>query len=753
MSPLSNASSFSFAPAFRQLAPVPDTPSQRAGSATTGAPPEEPPIAYSAQEHGTIEAFKTSSAFEPFKQQYKALIAKIVQFSEQYDHSPDERMRIRQAFEKFERQMFGTDNFHVDFYKGHEALLFGEGKRSLQQLCALLQNEDHRATSVDAVRELASGITACADGACSHIAVAAQRLLASTTDFKGLADIMKREMIQQCAADFIREQHPDASGMQVHYVNAYTNHVGKHWGLALVDDTYISRCNIGAEQYEAFASRLHTVVTPQSLASALADQYMERLRALVGSDTGERLLEPLEAVDILASTYGDKLVRHHMFDLANDLFSYALKEDGFALRIDMAERLLQDNLIQADAPLALQQLPDGILQQWGEWLWVETDQGVRRPQAADVAYLPPTVRAGVPAIAVSEIIARMPAEDEASLASLPSDPIPPDMAPAFFAKLGQLATGYALLHPAWFEALVTAVPDKVLLQGVQQQVSGLIDAAVSHGANVNLIPPDSRQMGGSLVELALQREAAEDVQRPLLQKLIDAGFNFNRSEAREGANAMIELGYADLLTPLVKPGKLDLYICDQYGHTLPGWLAHYDELATLQAWLEAGAELPQNPHDRGRLLIIVLRSHAAGAIELIQKLIAQKFDLNYKCGANEQAFTTPFETPLTGVTGATAIEIVRALLAAGADPNLIGAKGFSPLMRAVSLCDPEKVQLLLEHGADPNYRDPLNKTALAYAGMLKEGKGRTEIIQKLEAAAAPTAGTPPTKKRRMTTES
>jgi ankyrin repeat protein len=57
------------------------------------------------------------------------------------------------------------------------------------------------------------------------------------------------------------------------------------------------------------------------------------------------------------------------------------------------------------------------------------------------------------------------------------------------------------------------------------------------------------------------------------------------------------------------------------------------------------------------------------------------------------------------------LEIVRALLAAGADPNAPGAKGWTPLMLAVLDNNLDIAKLLLGGGADPNYVLPSFKLA------------------------------------------
>ena len=59
------------------------------------------------------------------------------------------------------------------------------------------------------------------------------------------------------------------------------------------------------------------------------------------------------------------------------------------------------------------------------------------------------------------------------------------------------------------------------------------------------------------------------------------------------------------------------------------------------------------------------------------------------------------------------LTIVKALLKAGADPNLTDGAGMtSPLMIAIEWNHPKTVRFLLQHGSNPRYKDRLRGTAL-----------------------------------------
>ncbi len=75
-------------------------------------------------------------------------------------------------------------------------------------------------------------------------------------------------------------------------------------------------------------------------------------------------------------------------------------------------------------------------------------------------------------------------------------------------------------------------------------------------------------------------------------------------------------------------------------------------------------------------------------------------------------------TALTWATYAVDHEMVRALLKAGAKPNVTNKYGSSPLSEAVKLLDIELVRPLLDAGANPNSPNQDNQTALMVASSL-----------------------------------
>ena len=72
--------------------------------------------------------------------------------------------------------------------------------------------------------------------------------------------------------------------------------------------------------------------------------------------------------------------------------------------------------------------------------------------------------------------------------------------------------------------------------------------------------------------------------------------------------------------------------------------------------------------------------------------------------------------PLHSAVASRDRESVRALLEAGAEPNVVQQGGFTPLHGAAHAGDAEMVRLLIAHGADPEMTTDDGRDARALAG-------------------------------------
>jgi ankyrin repeat protein len=94
---------------------------------------------------------------------------------------------------------------------------------------------------------------------------------------------------------------------------------------------------------------------------------------------------------------------------------------------------------------------------------------------------------------------------------------------------------------------------------------------------------------------------------------------------------------------------------------------------------------------------------------------------------NSASNNTLHVTPLNSATASQNLEIARALLEQGADPNARQAGDFTPMHSAAQNGQPEMIELLLEYGADHNPMSAEGQTPISLA----QEKGHTETVKLL----------------------
>ena len=149
--------------------------------------------------------------------------------------------------------------------------------------------------------------------------------------------------------------------------------------------------------------------------------------------------------------------------------------------------------------------------------------------------------------------------------------------------------------------------------------------------------------------------------------------------------------------------RVDVNAAQPDGTTALHWAAHWNDLATVNLLLRAGAN-PKVVNRYGATPLSEAAYAASGGV--VQALL--------KAGADPKTLTTPDgETVLMTAARAGNVEAVRALLDLGADVNAReNYKGQTALMWAAAERHPAVAKLLLEHGADWKIRSSDKETRL-----------------------------------------
>ncbi|KAF8215658.1 ankyrin repeat-containing domain protein [Mycena galopus ATCC 62051] len=163
------------------------------------------------------------------------------------------------------------------------------------------------------------------------------------------------------------------------------------------------------------------------------------------------------------------------------------------------------------------------------------------------------------------------------------------------------------------------------------------------------------------------------------------------------------------------------------------------------------------------LSIAFVGAATAGNIEISEYLVSEGADVNFAEGGFN--FVEGGFTPLSFAAEIKNLELIRSLLASGADPNLQGTAGIVPLFSSAYHADMDAIQALLagganlhaksnqdgqdilafisdvetlrfflERGADPNSQDTAGHTPLHHACMRKNSTACIELLLQFGAA-------------------
>lgn len=273
----------------------------------------------------------------------------------------------------------------------------------------------------------------------------------------------------------------------------------------------------------------------------------------------------------------------------------------------------------------------------------------------------------------------------------------------------------------------------------------MVEAFVRAGANVNWALPS-----GETVLMTASRAGNVSI----VKSLIASGASVSVKEARRGQTALmwaVAEGHRDVAEALVEQGA-DVNSRSKNGFTPLMFAAQQGDLEASRMLLAAGANINDTAPDDGSALLVATMS---GHQELVRFLLDKGADPN---SANRYGATALHYAIMRGLALAAGVqwfasaselyrpnqpELVKLLLAHGANPNarilerpplpgvrnlvVVSVAGATPLMLAAASYDVEVMRILVAGGADPRSVTKEQSDVLLFASGLAEGLGKPPL--------------------------
>jgi ankyrin repeat protein len=256
-----------------------------------------------------------------------------------------------------------------------------------------------------------------------------------------------------------------------------------------------------------------------------------------------------------------------------------------------------------------------------------------------------------------------------------------------------LAAGHG--HKAMVELLLARGADvngasgfSPLNQAVSKGFTGVVDVLLANKADVNAWGSNN----GKVLHTAVLKGNTD-----FIQALIAHGADVNVTDSSSNTPLHLAANQNKLdAAKILLAAKADMEARNNEGNTPLHEAARSGSDKVVSLLLDSGASVEAANHNNTTPLFFAV---ANGRAEATRVLLAHKADPNCKSALPNGSFSYPVEL----AAGSKNSEILKLLLDAGAKPESSPNDPYRPLFIAIANNAVDAVQLLLQHGADPNH--------------------------------------------------
>ncbi|AOB30105.1 hypothetical protein AKI39_04480 [Bordetella sp. H567] len=234
-------------------------------------------ISYSRELHGSHREFCAGPFFEQYREEMRVLLDTLSEFAAQGE-SMDQARKITEGFNGLFRK-----RFNATCREGYAELIDGPGKRTLENICALLRDGTiplHIRKS--AAVNLSASLGVCEGGTLSNLIATERGLLMSAGGIKARFWKMKEDCTRGVLQEAVQEkfgQRTSYTDYEIHYVNGVWNALADEIGLEPVTDPGAPALRVQEPAFvDACRTKVLNAITPDNLAGLLAEQCLSAFR-------------------------------------------------------------------------------------------------------------------------------------------------------------------------------------------------------------------------------------------------------------------------------------------------------------------------------------------------------------------------------------------------------------------------------------------------------------------------------------------